>query len=90
MNEIDEQNSKDFDHIDDGRTNSEESASVLRRSSRENIANSVCFVCEIDNLHYSKCSSTKHQNLIRYELSSCEVSLKRSMMDNLASQMILP
>ena len=37
INEIDEQNREDLDHIDDNRTNSEELASVLRRSSRGNI-----------------------------------------------------
>ena len=51
--EIDEQNSKDIDHIDDDRTNSEESVPVLRRNSRGNIAYSACFVCEKDKLHYS-------------------------------------
>ena len=37
INEIDEQNREDLGHIDDNRTNSEELASVLRRSSRGNI-----------------------------------------------------
>ena len=38
INEIDEQNSEDVDHNDDDKANSEESTSVLRRSSRGNIA----------------------------------------------------
>ena len=37
INEIGEQNREYLDHIDDNRTNSEELASVLRRSSRGNI-----------------------------------------------------
>ena len=45
INEIDEQNSEDVDHIDGDRTRSEESKSVLRRSSRGNIAYSAYFVC---------------------------------------------
>ena len=65
INELDEQNSEYIDHIDDEKTNSEESASVSRRSSRENIPYSACFVCEKDKLHYSKYGSTKHENLIR-------------------------
>ena len=83
INEIDEQNSEDIDHIDDNRTNSKESASVLRRSSRGNIAYSACFICEKDKLHYSKYGSRKDENLIRCKLSSGEGSLKRAMMDNL-------
>ena len=85
INETDKQNSEDVDHINGDRANSEESASVLRQSSRENIVYSVCFLCEKDKLHCSKYGSTKHKNLIRCELSSNEVSLKRMMMDNLKS-----
>ena len=59
--------------------------SVLRRSSRRNIAYSACFVCEKDKLHYSKYGSAKQENLIRCELSSGEVSLKMAMMYNLES-----
>ena len=70
------------DHIDDDRTNSGESASVLRRNSRGNIVNSASFACEKDKLHYSKYGSTKHENMIRWERSSVEVNLKRAMMDN--------
>ena len=65
------------------RTNSEESESVLRQSSRENTAYSACFVCEKGKLHYSKYGSSKHENLVRCELSSGEASLKRAMMNNL-------
>ena len=48
INEIDEQNSEDVDHIDGERTNSEESASVLKCRNREHIAHSPCFVCKKD------------------------------------------
>ena len=85
INEIDEQNREDLDHIDDNRTNSEELVSVLRRSSRGNKVYSLCFVCEKDKLHHSKYGLAKHENLIRCELSSGEVSLKRVMMGNLES-----
>ena len=85
LNEIDEQNSKDVDHIDDDRTNSEESTSVLRRINKENIACSAGFVCEKDKVHYYKYGSTEHENLMRCEPSSGGVSLKRAMMDNLES-----
>ena len=40
-------------------------------------------VFEKDKLHYSQYGSLKHENLIRCELSTDEVSLKRAMMDNL-------
>ena len=83
--EIDEQNSKDIDHIDDDRTNSEKSLSALTWSSGANIVYQVCFIFEKDELHYSQYGSLKHENLIRCELSSGEVSLKRAMIDNLES-----
>ena len=60
INKIDVQNSEDVDHIDDDRTNSEESTSVLRQTSRGNIVYSACFVCEKDKLHYS---NTVQQNM---------------------------
>ena len=65
INEIGEQKREYLDHIDDNRTNSEELASVLRRSSRGNIVYSLCFVCEKDKLHHSKYGLAKHENLIR-------------------------
>ena len=85
INETYEQNSKDVDHIDDDGTNSEESTPVLWRNNRGNIVYSACLVCEKDKLRYSKYSSTKHENLIKYEVSSGEVNLKKEIMDNLES-----
>ena len=76
---------EDVDHIDDGDTNSEEWGSVLRRISRGNIVDSACFVCKKDKLHYSKYSSIKHKNLIKCELFSGEIILKRVIIDNLES-----
>ena len=72
-----------MDHVDDGRTNSEESMSNL--SNGANIVYPVCFFSEKDELHYPECGSLKHENLTRCELSSGEVSLKKAMMNNLES-----
>ena len=59
--------------------------SVLTWSSGANIVYPVCFIFEKDELHYSQYGSLKHENLIRCELSSGEVSLERAMIDNLVS-----
>ena len=72
INEIDEQNSKDVDRVDDD-----------RRSSTGNIAYSACFVCEKGRLDYSQYGSTKYENLVRCGLSNGEVNLKRTVMNNL-------
>ena len=57
-------------YIDDDWRNSKKLVSHLRQSGRGKIIYSTCFLCKKDKLHYSKYGSTKHENLIRCELSS--------------------
>ena len=83
INEIDQKNSEDIEDSEDSENQLWKIGAGFKVKEWSKIDYPVCFVFEKGKLHYSQYVSLKQENLIRCELSSGEVSLKRAMVDNL-------